>query len=146
MYDFESMSRSEKRSLLERLEYDLSRGDVDFSSNDMLVWEAACAAASSKQNIRSVIPKYISERKYKAAVEFTMEYMAKGCGRRLNRQERVLLLDTIFEALATHMRNWGPATTAKTMIDNYEAIPEAMDNEFPGYADSELLGWLIRPK
>jgi hypothetical protein len=138
------MTVKQKEDLLTVLQNDLDRG-MELTPDEVLVWDCVCAITSVRnQSIRTVVNGMkggIAPRKYREIVAFIMEYMVSGCGRRLSRVEKVHLLPIIFQSVKARM-SW--TITPKTLLDNYKSIPVAMEVDYPSYADSELLDWLIK--
>jgi len=150
MFEIDGMTRAQKENLLAKLEMDLSRAKVEFTADELMLWDAACEAAANATGAPAapihvmVGPKKpISEKAYRQRAEYITSFMHRSCGRRLNRTERLHMAAIIFESLARYLRGWANQISAKTIMDNYESIPLAVDADYPMYAECELLGKLL---
>ncbi len=144
------LTKEQKESLLAELQLDLGKHDMDFSADEMMLWDAACTAASNRvtaprQPIKTVVGRKdnMSAREYRSRCAYIIEFMNQACGKKLDRTERIVMAEILFESLSRYMRGWMKSISAKTIFDCYESIPLAIDEDYPMYAECRLLGHLI---
>lgn len=69
------------------------------------------------------------------------EFLLKGVGsKRLNHTEKLALAQMATSRLIAHFEPWADRITPNLIINNIQRVPQALEESFPGYWASRMLG------
>lgn len=111
------------------------------------------------QSIRDIIPtaklysdNRLTEKIEKMGKDKTMDssleffsYLEAGAGSDLTKNEKLALANQLLKCLKKYINSIGVPFTVKVLVDHLSMIDHAVGLCYPGYYESKLLKYIIRP-
>lgn len=97
---------------------------------------------------QKVIPARIVPSRYKEEAPLIRSYLLEGWSPTPNapRANELTILGTLAaNALAERLRRAQVPVSVKTLLNNVDKVPAALDDAFPGYWSNKLLRFCVRP-
>lgn len=139
------LSKADLRKMKAQIDYQLTREKVSVDRDGQVIYQAlrrACRMASF--NSAEKLVAQVGHGAFASVVEYVNDYIDEACGNKIRQDQRAALTETMFRCLAAYLKDRDEAPTAVRMCEQIEALPFAVDRQFPGYADSKLLHLVVR--
>jgi hypothetical protein len=139
------LSKADLRRLKSQVDFQLGRDKAPIDRDGQVIYQAlrkACRMASF--NSAEKLVAQIGHGMFAAVIEYVNDYIDEACGKAIRQDQRAALTETLFRCLAAYLRDRDEAPTAIRMCEQIEALPFAVDRQFPGYAESKMLHFVVR--
>lgn len=139
----ENLSAQDQRKLYEALAWKFKpqkRKLSEYSTEEVQLWDALSRVCNCSEQLSHFVERY-GRGTYIANVESIFDFVDTSCGSKLPQRERDKVLFLAMRCLASHIGAWMPVTP-KTMLGKLEHLNSAVDERFPGYIATRLLGRL----
>lgn len=149
--DVDNLTESQARALYDSLAYKYGRAeskDMKFSTDETLVWEAINDAVGRKRSPGDVLAKSgktYTRKNFAEDVQYVVGWIDQGCGREINRNQRLAIINCAVECLARRVGRTKTKTgdllpvTHMTIVQQLSYTPAAVDRAYPGYAEAQIL-------
>lgn len=142
--DIAALSPEEKQSLYDSLAYDL-RGAAQHKPDEkaQTFWndlnDALDVPKGGRRPLSSFLEVVENKGKVRLAVEILDGLMLQALPPRPSRTLRIQVRDLVLRCLAGYLRARGVPTTPTTLLNNFDKLRSAVDQEYPGYISAQLL-------
>jgi hypothetical protein len=161
--NYEALSDTEARKLYDRLAHRFrstarqrAEREPTFSADERGLWmalSAVCRRPMSGTASNSALAAFCQSygrKQFQARLAELDAYLDSACGVKLRRPERDALRRIALQSLADRMSTWVSngrplPIVPKTVLNSFEYLVGAVEDDFPGYAEAGLLHRALLP-
>ena len=145
--EFEDYSRSELLDLQTKIEYALAAGKqkAEPTSADKELWDAIGEIVGYNVSLKVMIQRIGYER-YVECRSIMDQLLERALPKDVRKVQRSAIRVRMLQCLADYIRDRRKTPTHPTMLRDFEFLKHAVDLQFPGYIDCQLLHKISRPE
>lgn len=147
----DGLSKREREHLAAALAYKDSRlAAVEFSANEVLVWDAINKLMMSRRPLRTYLESCrgsYGQTGFQADADDIVHFLNLAACRidgGVTRTVRTALVDLAISCLGRYLERAHCPVSHRTLVNNLPKVPHVIDRAFPGYAQAGLLGLAIK--
>ena len=143
---FEDYSRSELLDLQTKIEYALAAGKqkVEPTADDKALWDAIGDVVGYHASLKVAIQR-IGYARYAECTSIMDQLLTRALPKDVRKVQRAAIRERMLQCLADYLRDRHKTPTHPSMLRDFELLKHAVDLQFPGYIDCQMLHKISRP-